>query len=143
MTGGDLGLQPLPVLGGETREPVDLLDQDDITAVTVGQEAEKLGPGKLGAALVLNVPGGDRKPAVGGERFELGTGTGRVLVGGRGSEIGPHKLHATLGSIKVVHMISVRFKLSNHIYRTRYDPILMRYTQSEPWKEVVLAVENH
>ena len=120
--GGDFALQPLPVLGGETREPVNLLDQDDITAVTVGQEAEKLRPGKLGAALVLNVPGGDRKPAVGGERFELGTGTAGILRIGRSSQIvGSNFLRAAAEKLPAPATLVKAAMLTNRTMRASRD----------------------
>jgi hypothetical protein len=56
-----LSLQAFPVLRGQARETVDLLDQKNVARMRVREQPKQFGPGELGAAFVLKVPGGALK----------------------------------------------------------------------------------
>lgn len=81
--------EPLPVGRGQTRQTVDLLDQEDVTGAAVGEKPEQFGTRELGAALVLDIEPDDRDVALRGEVEDLLLGTESVLLVGRGSEVDP------------------------------------------------------
>jgi hypothetical protein len=60
---------------------VDLLDEEDIARVGVAEKPKQLGTGEHCAAFVLDIPGGDRQAALGGESLQLIPGAVGVLIG--------------------------------------------------------------
>lgn len=88
LPGGDLGLQPLPVGGGQAGEAVHLLDQEHVAWAGIRQESEQLRPDELRAGLVLRVSRRDVQPALDHEGFELLARALGVLLVGAGAEVG-------------------------------------------------------
>jgi len=89
--GLDFLLQPVPVSGREAAKAVHLFDQKHIARLAVREEPEQLRPFQGRAAFVLNVAGGNRPAARGGEGAQLVLGAGRVLFLGAGAEVGSDK----------------------------------------------------
>jgi hypothetical protein len=75
-----LGLQFLPVARREARQTVNLLDQQDVTGLRIVEQSEQLGARQLGAALVLDVPGGNRKTSLSSKGLELVARAVGVLI---------------------------------------------------------------
>ena len=91
---GDFRLEPLPVGGGETRQAVNLFDQEHVATLTVRQEAKQFWPAQRGSALVFDIVGGDDHPFICGERLKIGACALCVLFFGRRPEIAPNKHYA-------------------------------------------------
>jgi len=68
-----------PVRGGDAGQTVDPFDQKDITGVSIAEKPKQLGTREHGIALVLDIPGGDRQAAFGGESRQLATSAVDVL----------------------------------------------------------------
>jgi hypothetical protein len=63
-----------PVRGGDAGQTVDPFDQKDITGVSIAEKPKQLGTREHGIALILDIPGGDRQAAFGGESLDEGDG---------------------------------------------------------------------
>jgi hypothetical protein len=77
--------QPLPVGVRQAAEPVNLLNEQDITRPGVSEQPEEFGPGEFAAGLILDIPAGDAQTALSGEGLLASTRC--VLFGGGSSEV--------------------------------------------------------
>jgi len=68
----EFGPEAFPVCRGEAGQAIDLLDEEDVAGLRVRDKPEQLRPDQLGAALVLDIAGGDLQPALGDEGAILG-----------------------------------------------------------------------
>ena len=66
--------------GGQAGQAVDLLNQQDVTGLRVGQKPKQFRPSQLGAGLVLDVPGRHLQATLGGEGLQLILGAAGVLL---------------------------------------------------------------
>jgi hypothetical protein len=113
----ELGLELFPIACREARQPVDLLDKEDVAIMSVGQKPEENRPRQLGAGLVLFLPRHDLQTTLGGESLELVFGSARVLLVGRGSQVGADVAHRNrLGTGRLFCTLSVHFESSTAIF---------------------------
>jgi hypothetical protein len=78
----ELGLELFPIASREPREPVDLLDKQDIAIMGIGEQPEENRAGQLGAGLVLFVPGHDLEATLRRKDLELVLSPARILLVG-------------------------------------------------------------
>ena len=75
----------------EAGQAIDLLDQEDITWLGIGEQAGELRPAERGAALILLIEGRDASAPCLGEIDKVGFCAAGVLVPGRCAEIAPYR----------------------------------------------------
>jgi hypothetical protein len=110
-----LGTQLAPVRVCQARQAVDLLDEQYVAGLGVGQQPEKLGAGQLGAAFVLDIRSNDVEATLGRERLNLLAGALGVLLLARGSKVGSG-VHGGNHSVRFEWFpLSVCFRLSSGI----------------------------
>jgi len=83
----EFGAELLPVGRRQTREAVDLLDQQNIAGSRISDEPKQFRSGELRAGFILDVGRRDDESTLGGESLDLIAGPTGVLFVGRGPEV--------------------------------------------------------